>query len=265
MVGGYKQARLSSAPHIDWAEVFNVRHMLRLACELAARYESGVELVWRFHTSILSQINNYSLSDFEVYAQEFDRLLAHYAQCLGDIPITMRIEYAGNPREGESYVGQLEPQLEQYERWFDGLGEHEQAQLIAKSWRNIKWEGREQWAGLNEHEKYDKAKRALLLDKAFLDNDPITSTPTCETGITIYSRAGGAHDRLQYGGCSASSVQFWAGEGVFEVRTERVVPVIMPYSSNTRIVREQIAIPDTTSIAPTLTHVFWYQDTGYTK
>jgi hypothetical protein len=231
MVGGYKQARLPFAPGIDWAEFFNIRYIYSLAIELAHIHTPGVRITYRFHTVLLARINNYRLADFDLYKEQFSQVLTYIAALVpSGVRIQARVVDSNSRQEENEVYARVYGGYAQFEQQFNGQEASVQDRLLEKSWRNIAWDGAEDWTTLDHAQKIAKARHALFLDQAFLAADPITSAPVHDDKITIYSRTGVIRDRLQYGGCSASSVQFWAGTGVLEVRPDKVIPQILSYS-----------------------------------
>lgn len=235
MVGGYKQSRLPFAPGIDWAELFNIRYTYLLAIELAQIHTPGIRITYRFHTILLARINNYRLADFDLYKEQFTQTLTYIASLApSDLHIQARVIDSNSRQEENDVYARANGVYAQFEQQFNSQETLIQDRLIEKSWRNIAWDGAQDWISLDYTQKVAQAKQALFCDQAFLATDPITSIPVHDDKITIYSRAGATRDRLQYGSCSASSVQFWAGTGVLEVRPDKVVPQVLSYSQLTQ-------------------------------
>lgn len=81
-VGGFKNWRVNTAPHIDWAEVFQLSHLIRTLYEISVIYEPGVHLEFSGDSDILSLIDNLKPEWIETYNTEFSEMVSKVAQHL---------------------------------------------------------------------------------------------------------------------------------------------------------------------------------------
>ena len=75
-VGGFKNFRIDSAPHIDWAEVFQMDFLLKSLYEISEIYKPGLHLEYSGDAEALVLIDNIKQEWVKTYNNEFDKLVA---------------------------------------------------------------------------------------------------------------------------------------------------------------------------------------------
>lgn len=225
--GAYKKWNLPTYPHIDWAEVFNIKYMVEYLSSIASAYKYGVILDYYSVELFVERNSHIPQKDLDIYEKEFKQLikiLSKYAHS------TLKIKFT-NLRE-------------------------EISQQEALSAVEIKAnEFRENWVNVSDEEKALKIKRAkvscatnendpnydaIILDAVFV-HDAFSSECWTQNGKILwinkpdmivvgnsYTSNWGVHIRSS----RASRVNFWVGMGVLEKRNstrEEYIPTILSY------------------------------------
>ncbi len=194
MTGGYKQPRLPSSPHIDWAEVFNIMYMFRFGKELATNYSGLVHITYRTHGAIVSILNDIPKENTDLYTDEFQGILDYFSENIKVSNLNITTKEAYSYQEALFRLDKLDLN--------DSYNiSHKD---IEKAKRNF----------INNEVSNDLAARSFLLNKRFLETDPFISQPFHTDKVCIYFRGVGASDRLSFGSTKSSDVQYWSGIGV---------------------------------------------------
>ncbi len=87
--GAYKGWKLPIHPETDWAEVFNIRHIIDYLIPLAMMYKWGVIVYYTFQDNIMHEISNIPKENFLLYKKSFLSLLKYYNSILNGIKFEM--------------------------------------------------------------------------------------------------------------------------------------------------------------------------------
>lgn len=214
LCGGYKQARIKSAPLPDWAEYFNIAFIMQLARRVHDIYEPGVEVVYRGDEVIMTEIGNYSVQDRLAYTNAFRTLIDFFIHSEITVRgITCRYSLTAETSALPMLLELMRAKYGACETAFLSLPKEEQQRRIMVSLRNQSWSGERDLTDLNEDERYLWAKTACIKHDAFLEADMELAGGYLKDGISISFRRG-VPSALHYRSCASSAVQFWAGEGV---------------------------------------------------
>lgn len=227
--GGYKQARLSSAPDPEWAETFNLNFSLQMAAYVESIYPPGVEMIYRGDEVIMTYLCNYKVADRKRYTEQFTKMLELFQPKIpAERKITMRYELTSETSSEQKLISYMEKVYDKYVEKFESLDRTEQEKKILVSYRNQCWQGEKDLTQLSEAEKRARSKWAFIMHGAFLEADITIAKEYFDNGISISYRRG-VPGCLHYGSCSSCSVQFWAGEGFLKQTKERLIPWILSY------------------------------------
>ena len=222
--GAYKKWNLPTYPHIDWAEVFNIKYMIEYLSSIATAYKYGVILEYYSVELFVERNSHIPQKDLDIYEKEFKQIintLSKYA------PSALKIKLT-NLREEISQQEALSAVV-----------------IKAKEFR-------ENWVNISEEEKALKIKRAkvscaidendpnyeaTILDAVFV-HDAFSSECWTDNGkvewinkpdmIVVgnsYTSNWGVHIRSS----RASRVNFWVGTGILEKRENEFIPSILSY------------------------------------
>ncbi len=227
--GGYKNYRLPSFPECDWAEVFNLRFIISYLLPIAEVYTPGVILSYSYNSQIMHRVSNLPLEKQRKYEICFLKLIE---QLSSGLPQNLKIR--------TQQINQL------YES--DSIWEEEFAELFK---RNEK-----QWDQLYDASTRDKkmnsARHNLILDgeldltglsRSELEEEYLKSAMMCDALDSLSKRRcfnkqsnriqlvfiGGPKQSIHIGSCAGSTVHFWTGIGVAEVRKDRMIPTILTF------------------------------------
>lgn len=225
--GAYKKWNLPTYPHIDWAEVFNIKYMVEYLSSIASAYMYGIILEYYSVELFVEKINHIPQKDLDIYEKEFKSML--------------NILSKYTPKGLTPKFTNLREEISQQEAL-------KTVELKAKKFR-------ENWPDVSEEDKALKIKRAkvscavsentpkyeaTILDAVFI-HDAFSSECWTNNGkvewinrpdmIVIgnsYTGNWGIHIKSS----RASRVNFWVGTGVLEKRvsnTDEYIPTILSY------------------------------------
>lgn len=241
LMGGFKQDRLESSPEPDWAEIYNIKFFLDIAHKLLSNYEYGVEITYFGNEFAIPKLNNYKKQDISLYTNKFKQILNEYNHIIDDrIKIDYCTDYHFNT--DTFFTDKVTPVLEEYKSKFDKFEPQLKEQLIQKSYRNQKWNGIENLEHLSNKEKLKYSEEKYILNWAFVDQYMINTKSLRDNYINISFRKG-LPNVLHYGSCSSSSVQFWAGSGVFNSVKKVIHPWILSYEQYVSSVNRIQSLP----------------------
>lgn len=244
LFGGYKQARLSSVPYPDWAEVFNINLALKVASSVESIYSPGVDIIYRGDEVVTTLLDNNKIFARKAYAKRLNEIIALFNKHIPqDRKIGIRYELTSETSPEEKLFKLMEDLYPKYKKIFNAFPQEVQEQRIKKSYRNQCWDGEEDLTSLSEEERITKAKWASIMHDVFLEADVKIAEEYFNNGISITFRKS-VPGCIHYGSCSSSTVQFWVGEGFLEVRKDRIVPWILSYEQQQKISSEEIALGD---------------------
>jgi len=225
-IGGYKKRELESAPFINWAEVFNLLFMMKLASPVLKVYKPGVEIEYISREIYMKMLGNYEREELRKYTESFQLLIENVKKYF---PFNFHAEYREvrehfSEGEFEERIKNTQGDIDKlYEQW-DKLPQEVQDQKINKAKRNYLFKGEE--LNLSEKEKYEILKKSVIMhdlptksilcDKDYIFNDN-------KIPVGYYPNPWGIH----YGSCDSSSVQFWVGNGVLEVQEDKISQKIL--------------------------------------
>lgn len=225
-VGGFKGARISSSPHINWAEVFHVDFLVKTLGEIALIYPPGLKLEFSGDDVIVPLMNNYKPEWTQIYNQEFDSSIAIVLKNLPDnIYLTNRPAscfYARNRLEQE--VNEEADKIV--------LTPEEMSLKLHHARNNFVWDGEKDLTGPTNDERRIRLERSVLVHDAWLAVDYKHRREYLEGGINIPI----VHKKGMQGcycirSTKSSDVQFWEAVGVIEERRGKLIPKLLSANS----------------------------------
>lgn len=227
LFGGYKQARLASCPHPEWAEIFNLQFALQVASVIESVYEPGVDVIYRGDEVVVTLLDNYKKASREQYKKEFEAMIDLFQESIpSDRKISVRYELTSETSPEEKLFPLMESLYPKYLAKHEALPEDVQQQHIAKAYRNHCWNGEDDLTMLDEEKKLERARWSYIMHDAFLEADVTIAEDFVNNGVSITFRSN-VPGCLHFGSCSSSSVQFWAGEGFLNAKDGRIIPWIL--------------------------------------
>ncbi|MCA9391778.1 hypothetical protein KC614_01055 [candidate division WWE3 bacterium] len=264
--GSYKNIYAPSAPHSDWAEVFQLEFLLNNLLSIAAFYEPGIVVEYSGDTYTLCFIDNLKDEWIQIYNEEFDKILERVGSV---VPRNCKLilnnaENFYDMKELESKVAKLVAQA--------NLDDPEIVKLIDKSKdhaiNNICWDGREDWSRLSDEERDVKLKRSVLMHKYWLELDfkERKDYLLADDTITVVHRTD-VPDSLPVYSAKGCDVQYWEGVGVIKESSscERHKWVVSPKQLEGLHVVEELDVDDFAAISPELESIKVVKQTNKTS
>lgn len=219
--GGYKLWRFTdSYPEVDWAEFFNIAHVISYLSSIAEGYEHGVDLYYYMHTLVPEVHDNLPQEDIDAYVASFQKLIDEFSKYL---PSNFSIKISKDADFYESrdhYFETLESHLEKGKKDFEDCTEEKQQGYLKTSELNIKWDGKEELTNLSSEEKTERIKKGAYYEKAlsYLE-EPRVFTKT-DDKVLVFIKSGGGF--LGIGSSKVSISKYWVGTGIIEKRGEKL-------------------------------------------
>lgn len=206
--GGFKNIHIDSAPHIDWAEVFQLSFVLRTVWEITQIYGPGVRVEYSGDAEAMSVVDNLKVEWIKMYLAEFALMLRTVQPLLPpNLTVTNRDFsefYTTNKLSKE-----LDTRLAQLDYSADEL-----TTKMSKAINNFCWDGEKELMHLSESEKQQMLEKSILLHKLWLEFDYEKRGEYLEGGthIPIAHRKGlpGCYGIKSIAG---SDIQFWIAKG----------------------------------------------------
>lgn len=248
--GGFKNIHIDAAPHIDWAEVFQLSFVLKTVWEITQIYEPGVHVEYSGDAEAMSVVDNLKIEWIETYLQEFATMLRVVQSALpSNLKITNKDfkEFYTPEWLAEELDGRF-ARVDFNVRDIQGLV----SAHMPKATNNYCWDGERDLTNLPELEKQKILEKSIVLHKLWLELDYEYRGEYLEGGIHIPI----AH-RKGLPGCfgiksiAGSDVQFWIAKGVLTQKDGRVSPTLLSAQAYTKV-KEQVVDISVTSTFETL-------------
>lgn len=223
--GAYKRWNLPTYPHIDWAEVFNIKYMIEYLSSIASTYKFGVTLEYYSVELFVSKNIKIPQKDLDIYEKEFKNMLNILSKYT---PKGLILKFT-NLRE--------EIRQDTALKSID-----EKVKELRNNWKNVSQEDKElkikrakvsYAANENDPNYNEKILEAVLMHDAFssecwTQNGKIEwiNKPDMIVVGNSYTGNWGIHVKSS----RTSRVNFWVGIGVLEKRENEFLPTILSYN-----------------------------------
>lgn len=233
--GGYKFYQLDSAPEVDWAEFLSVSYYLEYLAPIIAVYPHNVKLIYMLEDAGISEMNNLSENEMNLYYQSFKKLCHEFETFL---PNNFSIEVIRHQMLFNSisdFEFEFHSKINEIEKTWKESQSPEYLESILKSAElNIKWNGVVDLTKISNKERQEKIERSAIMHdalvgmptiRAFCDNNPriilVFTTPLPKV--------------ISIGMTKASIVKFWMGSGIIEQKGEDYLDHIVSSSQIEKI------------------------------
>ena len=162
--GGFKNHRIDSAPHIDWAEIFHLSFISNTLIKICEIYEPGVQLEYSGDAHMACIVDNIKKELVDTYIREFDFAIDHFDAIT---PKNFRITHKHflefyNYDEMKKEINELGNK--------ENMLEPKNSESIERNYQralqNFCFDGEEDFTSLLEAEKEELIKRSIL--KAYI-------------------------------------------------------------------------------------------------
>lgn len=226
--GAYKGWKLPTHPETDWAEVFNIRHIINYLLPIAKVYKWGIVVYYTFQDNIMHNVSNVPKEDFLSYKKCFERLLNYYNSRLDRIRFEMfsiNSLYANDDEYFDDFKKRYEYNLL---HWHEKYSEEERNKKVNSAKNNLARKGIEDYSNLTD-EQWEKkciisAMQTDAVDCLFWRREFNKKSTRIQL---VFVK--GPENSIHIGSCSTSTAHFWAGIGVLEYnkKNKRLLPRIL--------------------------------------
>lgn len=222
--GGYKLWKLKNAPHIDFAELFNLIQVRNYLYPISQIYPPGLTLNYWSDEILVSTMNQYPQKDLDCYNHEFENLISSFSTYL---PSNFKLQFQRvkeilSPEKLSAHLkNYTRKKLPQYEK----ISSSELQEIIIKVKRNY-YE--------SDWKDTKTLLKSFLTHEAYLDyyqNELSSRFPKnkIELGFRNTGNWG-----IPVKSSRASYCHFWTGTGVLMQRENTYLPSILTFQQYLR-------------------------------
>lgn len=236
--GGYKNYRLPSYPEVDWAEVFNLQYIIKYTLPICAAYPPGVEVYYTYNSGIMQKISNMPINCQEAYEKSFASLLEYFnKRTPNNLKLTL-LPINCFYQDKEAMDRELESlYLRNVQHWDSLYSEESRKRKLMSAKHNLILNGERNLLQLTDGElEQEYLKAAMLCDALDCLNERRKFNKYSDKIQLVFVR--GPSNSIHIGVCEGSTMHFWVGTGVFEIRSERIIPKIFSFEQFNRQVIE---------------------------
>lgn len=165
--GGYKTWKFPSYPGADWAEFFAIAYYLEYIGRIAHYWSPGVRMVFFSDAAVINLIDNIPEADTDRYTESFKTLLDSFEPFL---PKNISLEFLGikDIYEEKEYKSELLDLVDRSRAEYQATVEPRKRERdLQSSFRNINWQGQEDWTHLSVQEREAKVFEGALIHYAY--------------------------------------------------------------------------------------------------
>lgn len=227
--GGYKNYRMPTFPEADWAEVFNIRFMIRYLLPIASVYKHGVILTYSYNSQIMHRVSNMSLTKQKAYEDSITNLINYFnKQCPENLILkTQKINDLYSSKE--DWQDELNKNYERNKREWDSLYDLPLREKKLKSARhNLILDGERNLVNLSNTEiETEYLNAAMMCDAIDCLSKRREFNKFSHRIQVVFIR--GPKPAIHLGVCEGSTMDFWVGLGVMEIRENKILPKILSF------------------------------------
>lgn len=245
--GGYKHSWTPSYPYTDWAEVFSIINFINYLKPL--KYLTNKEIIVEYLSKdiIVPMMNNIPKNFVDRYISDFKKIISLFNQKQNQIKF--EIHSSHEDYDPDVLFRLIDKNKESIIDKFNKLDLDEQELKLKKAENNFCWNGIKNYTNITEIEKRNIVMESRIINETFLKIDSELrggSTKGRKNAIPILFRKGvGACGEicLNLCSCTSSTVAFWVGIGILEVRENKIIPRIISKSQYEVLKDKLIKIP----------------------
>lgn len=229
--GAYKNWRLWSYPEPEWAEVFNINYMIRYIYPLAKLYRPGVIFNYSFGDNVMDIVSNMPASDTDRYIDGFKSLISFFQPHLPHNIAINAVCINQFYNSSEEHKRELQQNyLFNKANWESKYSPEIRMKKVDSARRNLMLRGVENLSGLTKEQ----------LEARYLDSAMWCDAHDCLRKRREFNKYGtnieianirGPSLALNMGSCDTSTIHFWVGAGVVEIKNSRLRQRIMSQPS----------------------------------
>lgn len=224
--GAYKHWQVPSYPYPDWAEVFNLKHLMDFVTPIALNYGPGVVLNYTYTSGVMDKVSNLPIDAQNTYVESLSKILAYYQQ-IAPPGVHLRLVDIR-----DSYAaGELETELERnFEEnmacWAQKYSDEVRYKKEQSARNNLVLSGIDDLTNLSEEELETRFQLSAMWCDAL-------DSLSLRRGFNKYGHCiqlvfiRGPSLSLHIGSCRGSNAHFWVGSGVLEERKGLLLETII--------------------------------------
>ncbi|MBK6484287.1 MAG: hypothetical protein IPG01_14425 [Chitinophagaceae bacterium] len=227
--GGYKNYRMPTFPEAEWAEVFNIRFMIRYLLPIASAYKQGVILTYSYNSQIMHRVSNMPLAKQKAYEDSITNLINYFnEQCPENLILkTQKINdlYASK----DDWQNEWNENYERNKREWNSLYDLQLREKKVKSARhNLILDGERNLVHLSTEElETEYLNAAMMCDAIDCLSKRREFNKFSHRIQVVYVR--GPKPAIHLGVCEGSTRDFWVGLAVMEIREDKILPKILSF------------------------------------
>lgn len=245
--GGYKHSWTPSYPCADWAEVFNIKCFIDYLTPLYYLTEKTIIVEYLSKDIIVPMMNNIPKEFVDIYLSDFKKLISLANQKQNEINFELHSSH--EDYEINTLFELMNQNRESINNKFNQLDSNEQDMKLKKSENNYCWNGVRNYEDISESEKKNVIIESRIINETFLKVDSELrggSSKGRTNAIPMLFRKGkGACNEICLNVCScpSSTVAFWVGIGILEIRENKIIPRILSKLQYEELKDKLIKIP----------------------
>lgn len=245
--GGYKHSWTPSYPCPDWAELFNLKCFIDYLTPLYYLTKKNIIVEYLSKDIIVPMMNNISKEFVDKYINDFKKLISLVNQKQDEIKFELHSSH--EDYETSTLFELINQNRESIIDKFNKLDSNEQDIKLKKSENNYCWNGVKNYENISENEKKNIIIESRIINETFLKVDSELrggSSKGRKNAIPIVFRKGvGACNEicLNLCSCPSSTVAFWVGIGILEIRENKTIPRIISKLQYEKLKDKLIKIP----------------------
>ncbi len=218
-LGCYKSPKVFSSTYANWAEVFNLRFMIRVLSQVEMLYPFGVKLEYRLQDILMDKLNCIPQEKVLAYANSFMEVINLFNCKLKSSGLSIGVSRYSEMVALDEFEDEIAKSLcKVNDLWKDPVYENFVAQAVERASRNYNKES----ASIEEIVESAKFHAAYVSASVRFESAD-------EDRIVLVHRKNLKSDKpfIHFRSCENSSVQFWVGEGLFIRDRGKVFPTIL--------------------------------------
>lgn len=224
-IGGFKNYRIDTAPHIDWAEVFHLSFISKALIKICEIYEPGVVLEYSGDAHMACIVDNIKKEWVDTYLEEFDRLVDYFGS------ITPKNLWLSHKHFLDFYdYEQMKKEINERGDMQDLL-EPKNAETIEKNYQraiqNFCFNGEEDLTQLADNKKEELIKRSILKAYIWYELDFEKRENYFQSFIPICNLKDFPETYCVRSIRHLPCPPFWQGKGVLEIVDNEIHSVIL--------------------------------------
>lgn len=228
--GGYKHYWLNF-PNTEWAELFNLKTFIDYLKPLYLLMNKKIEVEYLSKDIIVPLMNNIPKNFVKIYLNNFKSLINLYNKKQNFIEF--RLVSSDENYDKLKMFELLKENIKNVEKEYSIMNKEEINLKLKKANNNFCWNGIINYNNSSIDEKEKILLNSKIINEAFLKVDSDLrggSAAKRKNAIPILFRKGvGANNEicLNMCSCQSSTVAFWVGMGILEIRKNKIIPRII--------------------------------------